>query len=385
MKAILYLAALLLCSDIAGAQMRLDFTFDVDSATREFILAVPTTPPPPGGYPIVFMFHGTSQGGELFFNESQWKEKGEAENFLTVFPTALRYCLYDNGVQRTTTKWHNGELDDSACAGQVLRSDMNFVRAMLDTIESMYPIDHSRIFASGFSNGASFASKLAIRMSDVFAAVAVSGGTVHRLDSAKPIRNIPYWFNVGTLDDKWLSAFSGVGLTEFPFNDTALVYFRSTLRRNLGVFGLDTTYAKDSAGRVLSYTFTTPAVPEPTAPFRFTLINNMFHVYPNGNNVPFVAANIFWEFFKAAVTPASAPSDRRDTGTVSIYPNPATDYVQIGGRGEVTLLLRTILGDEVFRATAEAGTRIALPALPRGLYFASLDGAQATMVLLRVE
>ncbi len=383
MKSFLLLVALIALVSESTAQIRIDAVVNVDSVNREFIVAVPTTAPPAAGYPVVFMFHGTAQNGEIFYNESQWKEKGEAENFITVFPTALRYCLWDDGQQRTTTKWHNGELDDSACAGQVLKDDNKFVQVMIDSIAARYPIDRARMFASGFSNGASFASKLAIEMSDVFAAVAVSGGSIHRLDSAKPIRNIPYWFVLGTLDDKWLSAYSAIGLTEFPFSDSILVYLRTSLKRDLGVFGLDTTYAKDSVGRTLTYTFATSAITDPTTLMRFTIVNNMFHVYPNGNNVPFAAANIFWEFFKASVAPSSVPDTRKASGEIALYPNPASEYLIVDGEGVTELTLRTMLGTEVLHTTIVRGSRVSLVGLPRGIYVADMGDGRVRMVAVR--
>jgi len=381
MNRIIILIALFALTLQAQAQLRIDGVVKVDSVNREFIVSIPSAPPPAAGYPLVFMFHGTSQDGETFYNESQWKEKGESENFISVFPTALRYCLFEDGQQRTTTKWHTGEVDDSACPGQTLRDDNHFVRAMIDSIAARYPIDRARLFASGFSNGAGYASKLAVEMSDVFAAVAVSGGTFHKLDSAKPVRNIPYWLVVGTLDDRWLKHYDG--LSEFPFNDSCLAYLRGSLGRGLGIFGLDTLRDKDSLGRTLTYTFSTPAIPEPTEVYRFTLVNDMFHVYPNGNNIPFVAANIFWEFFKAAVGPSSVPDHRRSTGSVHLYPNPTTDYVVVGGNGDITFTLRTLLGTEIYRVGAQCGARIALPRLPRGVYVADIGDGRGTMIVVR--
>lgn len=383
MKPFLSLLALVTLCVSSSAQTRIDAVVKVDSVNREFIVAVPSTSPPSGGYPLVFMFHGTSQDGEQFYNESQWKEKGEEENFIAVFPTALRYCMLEGSGQRTTTKWHTGEVDDSACPGQTIRDDNLFVQVMIDSIAARYPIDRARIFASGFSNGAGFASKLAIQMSDVFSAVAVSGGSIHRLDSARPTRNIPYWFVLGTLDDKWLEGYVGLGLTEFPFNDSTLAYMRLSLRRGLGVFGLDTLYTKDSLGRTLTYTFATPVISEPTEVYRFTLINNMFHVYPNGGNVPFVAANIFWEFFKGVVGPAGVPDDRRRADEILLYPNPTSDYLIIAGEGEMTLTIRTILGNEVFRVAVSGGRRIDISQLPRGVYVADIGDGRARMVVVQ--
>ncbi|MBK6821839.1 MAG: hypothetical protein IPO72_00480 [Saprospiraceae bacterium] len=69
------------------AQTRYDINLISEGRLRECIVVKPSTSPPIGGYPIVFMLHGTSQDGELFYDNSGWKELGEQENFITVFLT----------------------------------------------------------------------------------------------------------------------------------------------------------------------------------------------------------------------------------------------------------------------------------------------------------
>jgi polyhydroxybutyrate depolymerase len=387
MKYILTMLLFLATSCFSQAQTRIDATMLVDSAQREFIVSIPSGAAPSGGYPLVFMFHGTSQNGEIFYNESQWKEKGEVEKFITVFPTALRYCIDEDGVQRNTTKWHNGELEEIACPGQYLKNDLHFVRAMIDSIKQRFPIDARKIYASGFSNGAGFASKLAVEMSDVFSAVAVSGGALSVGDSAAPVRPIPVWFSLGTLDDKWLASFAALGITEFPFNDSTLMFLSRPIRRFLAVLNLKEEYTRTEVGRTITYIFRTPAVPsDSSAEFRFTLINNMFHVYPNGSNVPIMAADIFWDFFSNYSIPLSAGLSPSSPALVSIYPNPAREFLVIEGTGETMLVVRNILGREVFRSRGMKGAAIRLPQLTKGMYTAEIgSGRQQAMKLLVIH
>ena len=384
--------AVLLVATYAAAvgQTRIDARMEVDSVMREFIVSVPSGNPPAGGYPLVFMFHGTSQDGEKFYQDSQWKEKGEVEKIITVFPTALRYCVVEDGQQRTTTKWHNGEAEEISCPGQYMRNDVNFVHAMLDSITIRYSIDRRRIYASGFSNGMGFASKLAVEMSDVFAAVAGVGAALSESDSTDPKRNIPIWLVLGTLDDKWLKGYEQLGISEFPFNDTTLAYLSRPIHRYLGAFNLTDAYTKTEVGRTISYRFDTPASGEETSEFRFTLINNMFHVYPDGNNIPIVAADIFWEFFSRFTTPVSAEAVPAASADVVLYPNPARNYLVVtsgGGRADaMTIVLRTVLGQEVYRAHSSMGTALHLPRLRSGVYIAEIvSGKDVTMQPLIVR
>src|SRR5688572_17261916 len=232
--------ALVLVATITFAQTRINVTMEVDSVEREFIVALPSGAVPPNGYPVVFMLHGTSGDGEKFYNISGWKEIGEIEKILTVFPSSLSYCVTEDSVNpHMTTKWNNGDLQTVACPGQTFKDDVKFFRMMVDTIGKTVNIDESRIYVSGFSNGGVMAAKLAVEASDILAAAAAAAGPLNQKDSGEAKRMIPIVFSFGTADDRFYTPF---GLPELPFNDTTLFLFRSTLNRFLTVFGLNQTY-----------------------------------------------------------------------------------------------------------------------------------------------
>jgi polyhydroxybutyrate depolymerase len=378
---------LLVCFTIpAIAQTRYDVTMTVDSVERQFIVVRPSGTAPAEGYPLVFMFHGTSGDGEKFYNISGWKEKGETEKFITVFPSSLRYCFLDDstGQPKPTTKWNNGEAQEKKCPGEYLKDDIHFVRMMIDTITKVFPIDRRRIYASGFSNGGVFASKLAVEMSDVFAAISASDGPLNELDSATPARAIPFAFIVGSRDDRFYTPF---GIPAIPFNDSCLRYFASFTRRYLGAFNLAETYSRDSTALSLTYLFNTPAsTGAASSQFSLTLLKDMTHEYPNGTNYPLTAANFFWTFFSSFTLPASVPDLPGDRHRISVYPNPTSDYLFVDGEGEMTLTLRTILGQPVFTTTATSRRRVDLPPLARGVYLVDIaegGGHSTKMIVLQ--
>ncbi len=367
-----------------SAQTRYDITMMVDSVKREVIVAVPSGTPPAGGYPVVFMFHGTSGDGEKFFNISGWKEKGEIEKFISVFPSSRAYCITEDGEQKTTTKWNCGELVEVACPGQNLKNDVTFVRAMVDSLKSRFPVNPSKFYVSGFSNGACFAFKLAVEMSDVFAAIAASGGGFNYLDSAKPKRNIPLWLTVGTLDDRWLEAFAQYGITELPLNDSIVFMYRKLIGRFTGAYGYDTTYTKDSTKVFLTYHYSDPNRQTQAEGFQFTLIDNLYHQYPNGENVPYAAANYFWEFFSRATQTSGVEPEARFTEGLNLFPNPAREYVVVEGEGDVAIIVRNIMGEEVLRVDGARGQRLSIGSLPPGMYVAEVSskGARSARMLL---
>ena len=137
---------------------------------------------------------------------------------MVVFPTGLEHKVLDTG--RCTTKWHDytlpGEIDpavkprtttpggapfDYPAGAPWPPDDVGFVRAMLDDVESGASIDAARIYATGFSNGANFTARLAVELSDRFAAAAWVGGG---LDAAHvpATRNLPVAIVAGACDEK---------------------------------------------------------------------------------------------------------------------------------------------------------------------------------------
>lgn len=128
MKGIITIGILLIAILQSNSQRRFDVQFMVDGRMRESIIVLPSTAPPSGGYPVVFMLHGTSGDGLKFYNISGWKELGEEENFITVFPSALSWCFVEDGIEKHLTRWVNGTVLDHPCSGppQEYVDDVNF-------------------------------------------------------------------------------------------------------------------------------------------------------------------------------------------------------------------------------------------------------------------
>lgn len=360
---------LLLCfASFSYSQTRINVKMEVDSVEREFIVVKPTGATPAGGYPVVFMFHGTSGDGEKFYNISGWKEKGEEDKIITVFPSSLRYCVTeDSAAPHMTTKWNNGDLQNVACAGQTFKDDVKFVRRMVDTIVKSFQIDQSRIYASGFSNGGVFTSKLAVEASDIFAAVTASAGPLTELDSGLAKRMIPIVFSVGTLDDRYMAAIGGA---EIPFNDSGLYFFGSIVNRYLKVFGLSQEFIKDSTALSLRYRFNSTAAAA-SWEFNYVLFKGLEHNFPNGINYPVVAADVFWTFFQQYTLPLSVKKSGEEIQPIYLRPNPTTDYIIVDEDATVTLFTST--GAEVFTTRAIQDERIALPKLASGVYIAKIE------------
>jgi polyhydroxybutyrate depolymerase len=114
--------------------------------------------------------------------------------------------LLSRGGLRT---WNaGGGRDGTVCvSGDACKrgvDDVAYVRALLADVGRRIEVDPKRVFATGFSNGAALAHRLACDAADLFAAVApVSGENQAALAACRPSRPVALLVVHGTLDRCW--------------------------------------------------------------------------------------------------------------------------------------------------------------------------------------
>jgi polyhydroxybutyrate depolymerase len=142
---------------------------DVAGVPRWYLLTTPSPDSPgasdaatatsPVPRPLVLDFAGLGQSASAQATMSQFGTLGQQDGFVVAFPEGTA----------DPVRWDMTSLDAS-------NPDLEFVSALLDQLEATQCIDVSRVYASGFSDGAYMASALACAMSDRITAVgAVSG------------------------------------------------------------------------------------------------------------------------------------------------------------------------------------------------------------------
>jgi polyhydroxybutyrate depolymerase len=140
---------------------------EVDGAARWYLL---TTPAPaatkvtkatkmPAPRPLVVDIHGLAEGAVIHAQTSQFGVLGQKDGFVVVFPNGT-----GSPVQWNTSTRANPN------------PDLDFLTAMLNQVEASQCIDTSRVYASGFSDGAFMVSTVACTMSGRFAAIAAVSG-----------------------------------------------------------------------------------------------------------------------------------------------------------------------------------------------------------------
>lgn len=165
---------------------------------RRYVVYLPTGFSPQRSYPVVLNFHGGMGHAEQQMKTTGMNRVADRHGFLVVYPDGT-------GKERLLLKRLSRLLTFNAgtCCGyaeQEQVDDVGFVRAMLDEISRLYPIDTHRVYATGFSNGGMLAYRLALELNDRLAAVAVVSADLG-VDGPAPQRPIPVLHFHGLKDE----------------------------------------------------------------------------------------------------------------------------------------------------------------------------------------
>lgn len=288
-----------------------NFTVTADGVVRDYVVHIPSVYTGQTKTPMVIMCHGSDQDGELFYKISGWKEVGDTLNIITVFPSSLEYCITEDGVSKTTTKWNSFPGGDPFCPGQDLKDDVEFMRQMISALESKYNIDSKRIYMVGFSSGGQFSATCAIEMSNILAAVVScgGGGSIPRDSIYTPQRLLPVMLMFGNKDEKMVKK---VGLTagsSVPMGFDALYTAYPQLyavqpKPYIDNFKLDEmSYSVSGDTNSVVVADYVGLSGNPNNVFKMAEVKGLEHEYPNGINYPVNGAIYHWNWFKNFTLP----------------------------------------------------------------------------------
>jgi len=145
----------------------------VDGVARTYLVYVPTTYRPSDPSPLVLVFHGAGASPRSMARHTGFSALAEREGFVVVYPAGIR------------RRWNDGR------GYSVPRDDVGFIRALLDSLGRQLGIDPRRVYATGISNGAMFAYRLACDLPGVFAAIAPVAGAMPSALAPGCTRGIP--------------------------------------------------------------------------------------------------------------------------------------------------------------------------------------------------
>lgn len=145
---------------------------------RSYLIHLPPSQAPGRPIPLLLVLHGAGGDAAGMAEHTGLTEAAVRRGYAVVYP---------NGVAR---RWNDGR-------GTSAQDDVGFIRLLLDSLGLDLPVDSGRIYATGISNGAGLAYRLACELPGVFAAIApVAGAPAAALEercaATRPISMISF-------------------------------------------------------------------------------------------------------------------------------------------------------------------------------------------------
>lgn len=160
--------------------------------------------------PVLLAFHGGGGNAEGMRRVAVGLDRlADAEGFVVVYPGGT------GRFERRLLTWNVGP-----CCGWAKEHDVDdvgFTRALLRDLARRLPLDRTRVYATGMSNGGMMAHRLGVELGDRIAAIAPVAGAI--LPAAPPAggRPVPV-MHVHSVDDPRALYGGGLG-PPFPLTD----------------------------------------------------------------------------------------------------------------------------------------------------------------------
>lgn len=170
----------------------------VGELKREYTIYLPSAHDGKSPLPVVIMFHGGGGTSKAVMHETLWDKKAENEGFIAVFPQATAPDpTRPASFRGNSAIWNDGSMRFHAGKDGV--DDIAYVNAVIDELISKFKADPKRIYAAGFSNGASMAFRVGLELSKRIAAIAPMSGALW-MTNASIAEPIPLLYIHGTAD-----------------------------------------------------------------------------------------------------------------------------------------------------------------------------------------
>ncbi len=137
-------------------------TLQVDSQSRSYLVYRPAQLPAES--PLVMMLHGGFGSGSQAESSYGWDAQADSGHFVVVYPDGEGHA------------WNVG----GGCCGAPGRTnldDVAFLSAVVGDVESALPVDRTRVYATGISNGGMMSYRLACDTT-LFAAIGPDSATL---------------------------------------------------------------------------------------------------------------------------------------------------------------------------------------------------------------
>ncbi len=159
-----------------------EFSFRHQNLRRSYLVHVPPQAAARRALPLVIVFHGGASNAEAMKAYTRIDRAADRDGYIVVYPNG------SSGFGNNFLTWNAGNCCGPAAALQI--DDVGFALEVIDDVAARVPVDKTRVYATGLSNGSMMAYRLAAEASHRIAAVAGVAGAMS-LERFAPSRPMP--------------------------------------------------------------------------------------------------------------------------------------------------------------------------------------------------
>ncbi|MBM4384205.1 MAG: hypothetical protein FJ091_12685 [Deltaproteobacteria bacterium] len=161
---------------------------------RSYVLHLPPAAAKGSALPLVLAFHGGGGNAEGFQAYAGLDAVADRAGFAVAYPNGTGPASKNPNLPipprlRRLFTWNAGRC--CAWAMENKAADVGFAKRVIEDAAERAPIDRARVFATGHSNGAMMAYRLAAEAADVVAAIAPVAGAMNLRSEFAPSRPVP--------------------------------------------------------------------------------------------------------------------------------------------------------------------------------------------------
>ena len=219
-KLALVLCAFAACAHATAAGTRLspgdhDIAISHGGRDRHYLVHVPPQAALAAPLPVIVIYHGGGGSAEQFRDYTNTSPLSDREGILVVYPDGIG----GKGPGKRFHTWNSG-----TCCGAAVQEnvdDVGFTFAVLADLATRAPVDRTRIYATGHSNGSTMAQRLAREApARIAAIVGVSGA--NDLGDAPLVPPVPLLY-IHSVDDPRALYAGGLG-KPFPMTEYRVMH-----------------------------------------------------------------------------------------------------------------------------------------------------------------
>jgi polyhydroxybutyrate depolymerase len=183
MKSLFYL---FLLSPLALTAQEIQGHLTWDGLNRTFLVYLPKDEPQGVKLPVIFALHGRFGTPEGTVKLADFRPIADREKVILVYPAGISHSWNDG---RLKTPAHKKNIDD-----------VGFLNQLMTYMIRNYPVDSTRIYVTGMSNGGFMTSRLGCALSNRVAAIAVVAASIGEDSACQPERPVSVLYMQGTKD-----------------------------------------------------------------------------------------------------------------------------------------------------------------------------------------